>query len=787
MSESVAKLVVTYQGTTSEYLLAQPSMTVGRDLVADVVLADPAVSRQHLVFERHEGGRFTVRDSGSRHGTYHAGRRINEHLLAPDDELVIGATRIRFVAPSKVPTAPSVEPLVVVAVSEPRIQSAYEILHLEDLQRQYEKLRVALELTRSIGLEHDLDRLVQRILDAAMELTVSDCGALVLVDGAEAVTKETTRWRSEVPEPVMPSTRIFKEVLERRAPVVTSDPLADTRFSGSESILMLGVNAVISVPLLFQDEILGVLQLEWRGAPRVVDEREVDLVSAIAAQAALAIKSALLVEEATRSKLAEWARLERALRDLPVGLVVLDGDARVTATNPLGDRFLERAGVDRSVPVERLGESSLESALRQSEKGVYEVILGGARSQLFAVSLARSQAPGGSRDIVMVMRDVSAERERETQLSRQERFVLVGRLAGGIAHDFNNILAVISSCAEYLGETAREEVHREDAREILRETKRGASLVKQLMEFSRREPGHPEDVDLGLVIDGMSRLVARTLGADCELSLEAPAGLGAVRADRTKLEQLLLNLVVNARDAMPRGGKLRIGLSRAMLSSPKAGPEEDLPAGEYVALEVADTGAGMTADTMSQIFEPFFTTKRAGSGTGLGLATVYGIVKQANGAIGVESTVGGGTTFTVILPVTAKRAVEAESTPSASEFGPSGTETLVLVDDEEALRVRLARALRRAGYKVIDTGRPHEALAKLGADVGAKLLITDVAMPEMSGVELASSAQRYRADLKVLLITGFRGDTETGDYALMQKPFTERSFLERVRELLNHA
>jgi signal transduction histidine kinase len=379
-------------------------------------------------------------------------------------------------------------------------------------------------------------------------------------------------------------------------------------------------------------------------------------------------------------------------------------------------------------------------------------------------------------------------RELEPQLLAARRMEAIGQLASGIAHDFNNLLtAMLGYCELVLDELGAEHALRADAEEILNAAARAEALTRQLLAFSRCEPVQLQSVDLNALVSNVDRLLRRLIGEDVELVTALEGQLPCVRADPGQMEQLLLNLAVNARDAMPGGGRLRI--ETACLEVPAEGDpiHPGVAPGRYATLAVSDTGVGIDPATRARIFEPFFTTKERGKGTGLGLATVRSIVQQSGGAIRVESEPGRPTTFTVYLPAGA----EAAAAPAleAVHVGLRGSETILLVEDEEPVRRLLRRSLERHGYAVIAAASPLEAIRESRRRRGAiDLLVTDAVLPRLSGRDLAARLERDRPGLPALLISGRPGEAgRPGGAALLRKPFAPREFLRRVREELDRA
>ncbi|MFO0750532.1 MAG: GAF domain-containing protein [Myxococcota bacterium] len=379
----------------------------------------------------------------------------------------------------------------------------------------------------------------------------------------------------------------------------------------------------------------------------------------------------------------------------------------------------------------------------------------------------------------------------EEQLRQAQKMEAVGRLAGGVAHDFNNLLTVILSYVTLLlDELPSPEQTRADLREVKEASERAADLTRQLLAFSRQQVTQPRVLDLGAIVEGLAKMNRRIIGEDIEYKTLHAAGLGRVKADPRHIEQVVMNLVVNARDAMPQGGQLTIETRNVDLDEHYADEHLGVAPGRYVMLAVSDTGTGMDKATQLRIFEPFFTTKAVGKGTGLGLSTVFGIVKQSGGHIWVYSELGQGTTFKIYFP-RSDAGVSAE-VAAAPPTTLSGGETLLVVEDDEQLRAIARNVLRRHGYDVLEARNGHEGLAEATRFPGPiHLLVTDVVMPQMGGRELARRLEATRPGLKVLYMSGYTDDAivhhgvlEPG-VTLLQKPFTPPALLRRVREVLD--
>jgi PAS domain S-box-containing protein len=398
--------------------------------------------------------------------------------------------------------------------------------------------------------------------------------------------------------------------------------------------------------------------------------------------------------------------------------------------------------------------------------------------------------------VIGVALDITDRKQLADQLRQSQKLQAIGELAGGVAHDFNNLLMVVKGHAEMLldrlprGSADRQNPALQNVEQIQQAAERAAALTRQLLAFSRMQVLQPRVLDLNEVVAGMIQMVSRVIGANIELAFLPGANLGRVKADPSQIEQVALNLVVNARDAMPDGGRLTIETSNVQLERDYATQHAIVDPGPYVMLTVSDSGTGMDAATKARIFEPFFTTKAQGRGTGLGLATVYGVVKQSGGYVWVYSELGHGTTFKVYLPMVQAPAEKTAPEKTVQGHEP-GTETILFVEDEQSVRELVSEYLSARGYRVLDASDGQQALEIAAAHARKiQLLITDVVMPRLSGRELAARLTTARPDLKVLYISGYTDDSVfrhgvlQGGMDFLQKPFNLKALAAKVREVL---
>jgi two-component system, cell cycle sensor histidine kinase and response regulator CckA len=399
----------------------------------------------------------------------------------------------------------------------------------------------------------------------------------------------------------------------------------------------------------------------------------------------------------------------------------------------------------------------------------------------------------GNIQLVLAARDITEYKRLEAQFLQSQKMEAIGVLAGGVAHDFNNLLNVINGYSELLlDDLKQEDPMRQDVEQIRDAGQRAAALTSQLLAFGRKQILQPETIDLNLVITQMSSMLRRLIGEDIEFIIDTLSDLGMIHADPSKIQQIILNLVVNARDAMPEGGKLTLETLNVDFEETYIKDHPVANPGDYVMLAISDNGIGMDGKTQARIFEPFFTTKAKGKGSGLGLATVYGIVKQSNGYIWVYSEPGKGTTFKIYFPRVHEKQPNASSTPKVQNSGFVGSETILVVEDESAVRTLTIRILKDHGYHVLEASNGSEALRVAKEYQGElHMIVTDVIMPGMSGKTMIAQLEAERPDIKVLYISGYTDNAIVhhgildSNVAFLQKPFSIESLARKVREGLD--
>jgi two-component system, cell cycle sensor histidine kinase and response regulator CckA len=497
--------------------------------------------------------------------------------------------------------------------------------------------------------------------------------------------------------------------------------------------------------------------------------------------------------------------LRAVIETSPLAIYALDLNGHVKSWNSAAQRifgYSEQELLHRPLPIVAVEDG--EAFMQRLSDAVAGNLLVGHEARRYKrngdpieVSIWSAQlrdATGAVTGIVEAVADNSERKRLEEQFRQAQKMEAVGRLAGGIAHDFNNLLTVIAGyCQMLIDRIPADDPMSEDMAQILKAADRATTLTKQLLAFSRRQIFQPKVVDLRMLVGDMDHILKRLAGENIKLVTRFDPDLGLVRVDPGHLEQVIVNMAVNARDAMPDGGTLTISMSNAQIDTAFSHQHVSLPAGDYVLLEIADTGIGISEDTMSHLFEPFFTTKEKGRGTGLGLSTSYGIVKQNQGEIFVRSEVGAGSTFSIYLPVTARDEADAveHQLPERRTYR-GGAETILVAEDEDGVRTVINEMLRQQGYNVTMAPGGAEALELARTMPKMDLLISDVIMPGMSGPELASHLRKLRPDLRVLYVSGYTDsaiadeDELDANTAFLNKPFTPDQLVSKVREVLDH-
>ncbi len=552
----------------------------------------------------------------------------------------------------------------------------------------------------------------------------------------------------------------------------------------------------LGVPLRTPAATIGVLVVQHYEDENAYTERDQEFLGSVGGQIALAIERKRSEEKVRESE----ARLRVLVEQLPAVLWTVDRDLRFTSA--LGAGFARL----KIKPDELLGMSLLDyfetadqtflpiASHRRAVAGepmTFHVEWKGGSYACHVEPLRDSD--GQVSGAICMSLDITDRKQLEEQLRQAQKMEAVGRLAGGIAHDFNNLLMVIQGYSDLLVERLPDgDPLRRNAEQIQMASQRASSLTRQLLAFSRKQMLAPKILNVQSVVAEMEKILRRLIGEDVQLETSSAPDLGLIKADRSQIEQVILNLAVNARDAMPQGGRLTIETANVELDASYSHPPAVLSPGRYVMLAVTDNGCGMDAETQAHVFEPFFTTKEKGKGTGLGLATVYGVVKQSGGYVWVYSEPGRGTSFKIYLPRIEETAVPAgRDGKSETQIPERGSETILLVEDEKGVRELAREYLASSGYTVIEAEDGHTALELAAMHVGPiHLLLTDVVMPGISGRELAERVSQIRPGIKIIYMSGYTDQAVVhhgilrNDAVLLQKPFTLMTLAGKLREML---
>jgi two-component system, cell cycle sensor histidine kinase and response regulator CckA len=580
------------------------------------------------------------------------------------------------------------------------------------------------------------------------------------------------------------------------APDGCAPPLADAPH-GAAVVMRTGepelVGSFMCVPLTARDEPWGAITLT--SDERAFEYDDLAVVSELARRAAATVETARLLHSLERSE--ERYRMLFEASPLPMWVY----DAETLQFLAVNDAAIRHYGYMRQ---EFLGMTIKDIRPPEDVEAVLASLraAGGPGSPMPGTWRHRTRdgtiidveiTAGritfeGRRAALVLAYDVTERLQLEERLSQSEKMEAIGRLAGGVAHDFNNLLTVISGYTEILLARA-ETTGREQLGEIAHAAEQAAGLTRQLLAFSRRQVLHPVVLDLNEIVGGMEPMVRRIIGDDVNVGVRLGPLLPAVEADRAQLERVILNLAANARDAMPHGGRLTIETAAVELDEDYVDSRGEGTAGPNVLLAVSDTGVGMSEDVLRHLFEPFFTTKEPGAGTGLGLATVFGVVKQSGGSIYVYSEEGRGTTFKIYLPAAAGT---AEAAPAADPAAELGTETVMLVEDDESVRNLVRTMLETKGYNVLAAAGADEAERICAAQSrGVDLLLTDVVMPEVNGRVLAERLAALSPSMRILFMSGYSDEAVyrhgeiSPNASFIEKPFTDRTLARKVREVLD--
>ena len=682
----------------------------------------------------------------------------------------------------------------------------------EEVQNLNARLEALIQIGQELNVAQDPSELVERYCGAAREVIGAMCASACITDESGRAIHRFCSGGVKTQEPGNPY-----PTCELRGPML--EVLAEGQcrrgriWPGGELALgctpgLAPLDSYLVAPVLTRNRAYGWIGLgnKLGGAGFSPDDERI--LTTLAAQLAVGYENSRLFEQlkqraedlereaAERRRSTEKYRM--VVEQASDGIMIADQEANIVEVNPrmlemLGytrDQFLE-LNVRDLIPkddqitnpvntdVPRVGEVfHKQRRFIRRDGGLSEMEVGGTRLE--------------DGRILAIVRDVSERNRLETQLRQSQKLEAVGRLAGGVAHDFNNLLTVILGHSDLVISTlSPNDRVRRDLEDIRDAGARAAVLTSQLLAFSRKQILQPKVLDCNSAIANMTKMLSRLISSNIEIVTNCEADLWRAKVDPGQLDQVILNLALNARDAMPLGGKLIIETANRRFEGEQLSGQQQIPPGHYVLLAVSDTGCGMDAETRSHLFEPFFTTKMPGKGTGLGLSTVYGIVRQSGGHIAVYSEPGHGTSVKVYLP----RVVGAGETVDPADDGaplPAGTETILIAEDEDHVRSLTVAILAQQGYTVLEACDGDEARSLAREYEGEiHLLLTDVVMPKMSGKELAHELRRERPNMKVVLCSGYTGDTvmQQGVFdtstPFLQKPFTLRSLAVVVREVLD--
>lgn len=599
---------------------------------------------------------------------------------------------------------------------------------------------------------------------------------------------------------IVAETPSLRHLLATKSPLIAGDALNDPRLASMHPILrQRNIQALLILPLINNDDdndVVGSLGLGY-SRPRQFPAQEISFAWSVANQVSSSIAHARLAQT--------HQRMVTAIEQAAESVIITDLDGNILYVN---SAFETITGYTQA---EVIGKNPRMLSKGRHEVSFYQTLWATiTRGETWCGRFINQKKDGSTyieeasitpirnrqnkiTNYVSVQHDITDMVTLQEQYLQAQKMEVVGQLTAGIVHDFNNMLTVINGFAELMQmHLSSDNSLQSMVDKILHSGKRAADLTRQLLMFSRKQIIEPKVIDLNTVIKDAKKMLERIIGVDIEMSFQLAPDLWAVKADRAQIEQIILNLAVNACDAMPNGGSLEIKTANVALSEPQLPPQKVGTAGNYVVMTVTDTGVGMTEAVKSRIFEPFFTTKELGKGTGLGLATVFGIVNQCNGYIWVDSAPERGTTFEIYLPQTEAKMELADSL-NQDTAAPFGTETVLLVEDESEARELIVVMLQRQGYTVLEAASPHEAVELAQQHLAEiDLLLTDVILPKMNGLNLADRLKAMRPELKTIFMSGYV-DGKIMDHGLLdprvnfiQKPFTFNTLVRRIREALDN-
>jgi len=742
---------------------------------------------------------------------------------------------------------------------EARLLAVNETLEarVEEVRQEARTLEVLNRTGTAVAAEHDLERLVQLVTDAGVELSHAEFGAFfynVIREGGEAYTLYTLSGapRSAFEKFPMPrNTAVFEPTFHGRGPVRSDDILAEKRYGKSAPYHgmpkgHLPVRSYLAVPVVSRSgEVLGGLFF-GHAQPRVFTPRAEQIMTALAAQAAVAIDNARLYQtsqqeiearrhaerdlqalnetlelraaERTRQLAASLKKLEETERRFRLtiegvreyAIYMLDPGGHVINWNPGAERIKGYASAEilgRHVstfytPEEQADDQPKKALKIAQETGKYEtegwrVRKDGSRFWASVLVNAIKDDRGELVGFAKITRDLTEKRAADERAHQAQKMEGIGQLTGGVAHDFNNLLTIIIGNLETMTRTLNDNTVDIDrlrrlSGNAIRGARRAESLTQRLLAFSRQQPLDPKPIDLGRLVTGMSDLLRRTLGEQITVETVLGGGVWRALADPNQLELAILNLAVNARDAMPDGGKLTLETTNVHLDEQYAASQVEVIPGQYVMLAITDTGSGMPPEVKARAFDPFFTTKEIGHGTGLGLSQVYGFVKQSRGHVKIYSEPNLGTTVKIYLPRVLGDAASGETEDEKVIARGASNETILVVEDDDDVRSYAAETLHELGYHVLEARQGQAGLELLERYPDTRLLFTDIGLPGgLNGRQLAEQARKRKPELRVLFTTAYARNAIVHDgrldpgVSLIPKPYTQSDLAAKVRDILD--
>jgi PAS domain S-box-containing protein len=669
-------------------------------------------------------------------------------------------------------------------------------------------LLAVIKASQAVSGEIVLERFVERLLAVMLESAGAERGALIRPKDGGFVVEAVAEARPEGIEVRMAeeslSPELFPEAMLRfagrtRKRLLVGDAAAPNPYAEDPYILARRPRSVLVLPLLKQSSVLALLYLENRLAPQSFTPGQADVAEMLASQAAVSLENARLYQSLQKAE----ERFSKAFRNSPSPMAI--ARSRDEVFLDANDRFLAIYGYAREeflghsirglglIDAEEAGRANALAAAQGGSLREAEISIRNKAGK--TLSLLASQEPidlDGEACALVTHVDITGRKQLEIQFMQSQKMEAIGRLAGGVAHDFNNLLTAISGFGTMALESMEPSLKQSRyVREIIKASERAAALTRQLLTHSRMQVQQTLSWNLNGIVEDMVPMLKRLIGENIRLDMEPEPGLGQAMLDRGQVEQILLNLVVNARDAMSDSGRIVIKTGNVFLDQAYLDNHLESSPGPHVMLSVSDNGGGMTPEVKAKLFEPFFTTKPPGKGTGLGLSVVYGIVKQSKGSISVYSEPGMGTVFRIYFPENAAP-MEASRAPETVRDLASlrGDETILLVEDAQQVRNFAALALEAQGYTVVEARNGVEALTVLETHPDIRLVVTDVVMPDMGGATLAGRIRQLRPLLPILFMSGFAEHTEVNDLIassgerFLQKPFTPFDLARKVREVL---